>query len=135
VQLHLLYVVDFMPFEKHSWFLSRSAQQATHDNRLCFANTVNASKNRHNPVNKEINEKKITKKFAYIGVCVACKGGRVQTCHVLIRLSICDVTGVDWLAPVQFHHWDLQSRLWCNRNKVKQLGLRHKVGRMRLVIV
>jgi len=59
-----------MLFEKHSWFLSRSAQQATHDNRLCFANTVNASKNRHNPVNKEINEKKITKKICiYWSLC------------------------------------------------------------------
>ena len=47
MQLHLLHVVDFTPFEKHSWFLLRLAQQATHDNRLCFVKTVNASKNRH----------------------------------------------------------------------------------------
>jgi len=50
VQLHLLYIVDFTPFEKHSWFSLRPAQQATHDNWLCFVKTVNASKNCHSPV-------------------------------------------------------------------------------------
>jgi len=43
-----------MPFEKHSWFLLRPAQQATHDNRLCFVKTVNASKNRHSPVTPKL---------------------------------------------------------------------------------
>ena len=35
-----------------------------------------------------------------------------------MRLSNCDITGLDCLALVQFHRWDLQSHLWCNRNKV-----------------
>jgi len=42
VQLHLVYAVDFTPFEKHSLFALRPAEQATHDNRLCFAKTGNA---------------------------------------------------------------------------------------------
>jgi len=54
VQLHLLYVVDFTSFEKHSWFLLQPAQQATHDNRLCFVKIVSASKNRHTPVNPKL---------------------------------------------------------------------------------
>jgi len=36
MQLHLMYAVNFTRFEKHSWFSLRPAQQATHDNSLCF---------------------------------------------------------------------------------------------------
>jgi len=37
-----MYAVDFTPFEKHSRFSLRPAEQATHNNRLCFAKTDNA---------------------------------------------------------------------------------------------
>jgi len=49
-----MYVVSFTPFEKHSWFSLRPAQQATHDNPLCFVKTVNANKNRHTSVNSKL---------------------------------------------------------------------------------
>ena len=37
-----MYAVDFTQFEKHSLFSLRPAEQATHDNQLCFAKTGNA---------------------------------------------------------------------------------------------
>jgi len=37
-----MYAVDFTQFEKHSRFSLRPAEQATHDNQLCFAKTGNA---------------------------------------------------------------------------------------------
>jgi len=37
-----MYAVDFMRFEKHSWFSLRPAVRATHDNQLCFVKTSNA---------------------------------------------------------------------------------------------
>jgi len=37
-----MYAVDFTPFEKHSRFSLRPAEQAKHDNQLCFAKTGNA---------------------------------------------------------------------------------------------
>ena len=42
-----MYVVGFTTFGKRSWFSLRLAQQATHDNPLCFVKTVNANKNCH----------------------------------------------------------------------------------------
>jgi len=37
-----MYAVDITPFKNHSWFSLRPAQQATHDNPLCFVKTGNA---------------------------------------------------------------------------------------------
>ena len=37
-----MYAVDITPFENHSWFSLRPAQQATHDNTLYFVKTGNA---------------------------------------------------------------------------------------------
>ena len=37
-----MYDVDITPFENHSWFSIRPAQQATHDNPLCFVKTGNS---------------------------------------------------------------------------------------------
>jgi len=42
MQLHLMYLVDITPFENHSWFSLRPAQQATHVKPLCFVKTGNA---------------------------------------------------------------------------------------------
>jgi len=36
-----MYAADITPFENHSWFSLRPAQQATHDNPLCFVKTGN----------------------------------------------------------------------------------------------
>ena len=52
----LLYVVDYTPFEKQSWFLLRLAQQATYDNLLCFVKSVSASKSPHTPVTPKLVE-------------------------------------------------------------------------------
>jgi len=84
VQLHLLYVVDFTPVEKHSRFLLQPAQQATHDNRLCFVKTVNISKNRHSPVTpnfqhgKKLLSNGLTQGFILLGGAV----------EVFVRLCI-----------------------------------------------
>jgi len=42
-----MYAVEFTPFEKHSCFSLRPAQQAIQDNQLCFVKTANAFAHLH----------------------------------------------------------------------------------------
>jgi len=73
-----MYAVYFAPFEKTSRFSLRPAEQATHDNQLCFAKTGNAfALNVFVPKKKNKKKQLCPERF-----CFMCK--RLNVLHIWI---------------------------------------------------
>jgi len=93
-----MYAVDITPFENHSWFSLRPAQQATHDNPLCFVKSGNAF------AHLRCSTQSIMKKSAVFSPCSSlhlhkCRIGRVKRKKVELYKTV-----------------DLRWRVFCLRN-------------------